>query len=112
MAIEDKFNVNLNQNLWALVVAYVALGAAEYWDLKWLFRLSLVVSIGLSISETQMVVDSRVVCCTMCVQRCFSLESERGQERTLYFSGSTGANHQPYPIGAVGIEPDHPSNSQ
>jgi hypothetical protein len=50
MALEDKFNVNLNQNLWGLVAAYVALGSAEHWGLKWLFFLSLVVSIGLSIS--------------------------------------------------------------
>ena len=50
MPIEDKFNVNLNQNLWGLVVAYAALGAAEHWRLCWLSRLSLVVAIGLSIS--------------------------------------------------------------
>jgi hypothetical protein len=51
MSVEDKFNINLNQNLWGgVVVAYVALGAAEHWCLRWLFRLSLVVAIGLSIS--------------------------------------------------------------
>jgi hypothetical protein len=50
MAIEEKFNINLNQNLWGLVAAYLALGAAEHWGLKWLFYLSLIVSIGLSIS--------------------------------------------------------------
>ena len=41
MAVEDKFNINLNQNLWGLVVAYAALGVAEHWCLRWLFRLSL-----------------------------------------------------------------------
>jgi len=45
MAVEDKFNINLNQNLWGLVVAFAALGVAEHWCLKWLFRLSLTVAI-------------------------------------------------------------------
>lgn len=42
MAIEDKFNINLNQNLWALVVAYGTLGVAERWHLGhllWLARI-------------------------------------------------------------------------
>ena len=50
MALDDKFNVNLNQNLWGLIAAYLALGSAEHWGLECLFWLSLVVSIGLSIS--------------------------------------------------------------
>ena len=50
MAVEDKFNINLNQNLWGLVVAYAALGVAEHWNLSWLFRLSLAVAIVMSIS--------------------------------------------------------------
>jgi hypothetical protein len=51
VSVEDKFNINLNQNLWGgVVVAYAALGVAEHWCLRWLFRLSLVVSIGLSIA--------------------------------------------------------------
>lgn len=50
MAIEDKFNINLNQNLWALVVAYAALGIAERWCLKWLLILSRVAAIGMTIS--------------------------------------------------------------
>lgn len=50
MPVEDKFNINLNQNLWGLVVSFVALGAAEHWCLKWLFRLSLVVSVAMSAS--------------------------------------------------------------
>jgi len=49
MAVEDKFNINLNQNLWALVVSYGALGAAEHWHLMWLLYLSLVTSIVLTI---------------------------------------------------------------
>ena len=50
MALEDRFDINLNQNLWGLIVAYVALGSAEHWGLKWLFWLSLIVSIGFSFS--------------------------------------------------------------
>jgi hypothetical protein len=50
MAVEDKFNINLNQNLWGLVFCYGALGAAEHWGLKYLFWLAFVASIGLTIS--------------------------------------------------------------
>jgi hypothetical protein len=32
MGLEDKFDINLNQNPWGLIVAYVALGSAEHWD--------------------------------------------------------------------------------
>lgn len=49
MALEDKLDVNLNQNLWALVLAYAFLGAAEYWDLNWLRCLSLIMAVPLSI---------------------------------------------------------------
>jgi hypothetical protein len=44
VALEDQFRINLNQNLWALVVAYGALGAAEHWCLKHLFWPSLIAS--------------------------------------------------------------------
>jgi len=50
MAVEDKFNINVNQNLWGLVVAYVALATAEHWNLKCFFRLSLCVAVGMSVS--------------------------------------------------------------
>lgn len=50
MAWEDKFKINLNQNLWGLVVAYAALGAAEYWQLEWLKWLTGVVAAGISFS--------------------------------------------------------------
>ncbi len=50
MGLEEKLYIKLNQNLWGLVVAYVALGAAEYLHLKWLFCMSAVVSVGLSVS--------------------------------------------------------------
>lgn len=44
MALEDQFRINLNQNLWALVVAYGALGAADHWCLTYLLWPSLVAS--------------------------------------------------------------------
>ena len=50
MAVEDKFNINLNQNLWGLVVAYTALGVAEHWCLPWLFRLSRIAAIIMTAS--------------------------------------------------------------
>jgi hypothetical protein len=37
MAVEDKLHINLNQNLWCLVVGFAALGAAERWCLRYLF---------------------------------------------------------------------------
>jgi hypothetical protein len=53
--MEDEFDINLNQNLWGnllggLIVSYMALGAAEYWSLKWLFWLSAVTSFGMTAS--------------------------------------------------------------
>jgi hypothetical protein len=50
MAVEDKFNINLNQNLWGLVVAYAALGVAEHWCLRWLFELSRIAAIVMTAS--------------------------------------------------------------
>ena len=50
MPVEEQFKINFNQNLWGLVVCYLALGAAEYWCLKWLFPLSLIASIGMTLS--------------------------------------------------------------
>jgi hypothetical protein len=42
VGVEDKFNVNLNQSLWGLVVAHASLGVAEHWCLRYLFILSLI----------------------------------------------------------------------
>lgn len=50
MAVEDKLNINLNQNLWGLVVTYVSLGVAEHWQLPLLLKLSLVMAIVMSVS--------------------------------------------------------------
>jgi len=49
MSVIDKAEVKLNQNLWALVVAYAALGAAEYWELNRLRWLALITAALLSI---------------------------------------------------------------
>ena len=50
MAPEDKFKINLNQNLWVLVVAFLSLGLSEYYDLQRLEVLSLILSIGALVS--------------------------------------------------------------
>lgn len=50
MAIEDKFNINLNQNLWGVVVCYAALGIAEHWHLCVLFWLSAISSTWMTLS--------------------------------------------------------------
>ena len=50
MAVEDKFHINLNQNLWGLVVAYGALGVAEHWGLKRLGCLSFIAAIVMTLS--------------------------------------------------------------
>jgi hypothetical protein len=45
MAIPDEhFKINLNQNLWGLVVGLGFLGAAEHYDLCTLFWFAVVVS--------------------------------------------------------------------
>ena len=44
MSVDDQFKINLNQNLWGLVVAFGALGAAEHFKLCTLFWFSAVVS--------------------------------------------------------------------
>jgi hypothetical protein len=50
MSVEDSFKINLNQNLWGLIVSYAALGASEYFKLGVLFWFSVVVAGGLSLS--------------------------------------------------------------
>ena len=50
MALEDKFTINLNQNLWGSVVTYAALGIAEHWKLHVLFCLSCLASLAMTIS--------------------------------------------------------------
>ena len=42
---EEQFKINLNQNLWGLLVGLVALGVAEHYSLCTLFWFSVVVSV-------------------------------------------------------------------
>ena len=44
MSIEDQVRINLNQNLWAVVLSFAALGAAERFGLATLFWFSVVLS--------------------------------------------------------------------
>jgi hypothetical protein len=46
----DNFRINLNQNLWVLVVALVTLGTAEYFRLCSLYWFGLILSIVSSVS--------------------------------------------------------------
>ena len=50
MSYEDKFKINLNQNLWVLIVSFLSLGLAEYYDLPKLKCLALILSVGSLIS--------------------------------------------------------------
>jgi hypothetical protein len=50
LAIEDNFKISLNQNVWALVVSYAALGASEYWGLTLLRWFGFIASAGLTLS--------------------------------------------------------------
>jgi hypothetical protein len=46
----DHFRINLNQNLWGLVVSFLALGFAEYYHLPTLFWVSASTSVIMVIS--------------------------------------------------------------
>jgi len=46
----ESFKINLNQNLWGLVVSFISLGAAEYFKLCTLFWFSLVVAVVMTLS--------------------------------------------------------------
>lgn len=48
--MEDQFKINLNQNLWGLVVAFAALGAAEHFKLATLFWFAAAVTLVMVIS--------------------------------------------------------------
>lgn len=41
---EEQFKINLNQNLWGLIVGLAALGIAEHYQLHTLFWFSVVVA--------------------------------------------------------------------
>ena len=42
---QDHFKINLNQNLWGLIVGFLGLGAAEHYALSTLFWFSVVLSV-------------------------------------------------------------------
>jgi len=46
----EQFRINLNQNLWGLLVGLGALGAAEYFNLRTLFWFAVVVSVIMVLS--------------------------------------------------------------
>lgn len=46
----EQFKINLNQNLWGLVVGFIALGAAEHYSLCTLFWFATIVSVIMLIS--------------------------------------------------------------
>jgi len=46
----DKLNINLNQNLWGLVVSFLSLGAAEHYDLCTLYWFALATSVIMVVS--------------------------------------------------------------
>lgn len=46
----DNVKINLNQNLWALLVTLSAVGAAEYYNLCTLYFFGLILSVLVSVS--------------------------------------------------------------
>ena len=46
----DNFKINLNQNLWGLLISFGFLGAAEHYDLGVLFCFSVISSLVMVIS--------------------------------------------------------------
>lgn len=43
--VSENFKINLNQNLWVLVVSFLGLGFAEYFELPKLLKLSFLLSV-------------------------------------------------------------------
>jgi len=50
MSTEENFKINLNQNLWGLLVSYLALGLAEFHDLETLKGFSAILAIVMTLS--------------------------------------------------------------
>ena len=46
----DNFKINLNQNLWGLIISFGFLGAAEHYQLCVLFWFSLIPSVAMILS--------------------------------------------------------------
>jgi len=48
--MDDKFKINLNQNLWVLIVSLLSLGISEYFNLHLLLVIGLILSVCSTIS--------------------------------------------------------------
>ena len=59
----ENFKINLNQNLWGLIVAFAALGISEYYGLCALFWVSLLVSVVMTISVVATVIAYTIKYC-------------------------------------------------
>lgn len=56
MAMTDKLDVKLNQNLWVLIISFASLGCGEYYEIKtltsfatyicWISSISITVTLG------------------------------------------------------------------
>jgi len=46
----DNLNINLNQNLWGLIVSLGSLGSADYFKLGTLYWFSLVIAVVMTVS--------------------------------------------------------------
>ncbi len=46
----ETFKINLNQNLWGLIVSLITLGISEYFELRTLFVFGIILSIISSLS--------------------------------------------------------------
>lgn len=50
MPSTDDFKINLNQNLWGLLLSLSALGAAEHFNLPTLYKFAVAVALVMSLS--------------------------------------------------------------
>jgi hypothetical protein len=79
MAVEDQFKINLNQNLWALVIAYGALGVANRWGLKYLLCPSLVAAWTLTI---MVIVSFGYYTWNYCIRKCYQTHTIKAKLKT------------------------------
>jgi len=50
MPSANDFKINLNQNLWGLVLALAALGAAEHFNLPTLYKFAVAIAVVMTVS--------------------------------------------------------------
>lgn len=78
VSVEDKININLNQNLWGLVVAYGALGLGEYYCLgRWFLWPARVLSVCMTFS---VVLTVGFYTCYYCKRRWASIRNWKAKE--------------------------------